>query len=80
MTVYDLMAITIADCPCCDAKIGEGCVNNSGKVSNCVHWQRKQAVQEWRKADHQGLYKKFRREIVERLELLKTPEYGMEGC
>jgi hypothetical protein len=80
VTVYDLMAITIADCETCGVEIGRKCINSNGRESQSVHWRRKLAVQEWRKADHKTLYLKFRREIVERLELLKTPEYGMEGC
>jgi hypothetical protein len=80
MNLYDAMAITIADCPFCGAKIGHDCINTNGRLTKSTHWKRKCAVQEWRKADHEALYRKFRKEVAARLELLKTPEYGFSGC
>ena len=80
MNAYDTMAIVIADCPTCNAPAGEECINNSGNRSRSTHWQRKQAVQEWRKADHQELYRQFRREVLDRIAMIGSPEYGMSGC
>lgn len=78
MTLYDIMAVVIADCDVCGAKAGDLCRQNSNKLTKCVHWQRKAAVQRWRKADHQELYRRFRREVLDSLQI--EPEYGLESC
>jgi hypothetical protein len=80
MNIYDAMAIVFGDCPACSAKTGEECMNRSGRRSSSTHWQRKAAVQEWRKADHQALYKEFRRAALEWLLRMEQPEYGLSGC
>lgn len=80
MNVYDMMAIVFGDCPACSAKACEECVNRSGRRSGSTHWQRKAAVQDWRKADHGKLYKQFRMEAIAHFERLHAPEYGLSGC
>lgn len=80
MTLYDLMAITVADCPHCHAKSGTKCANNSGKQSGSVHWQRKQAVQMWRKQGNEQLYKLWRRDCIETIKRINEPEYGTSCC
>jgi len=80
VNVYDMMAIVFGDCPACSAKAGEECMNRRGRRSSGTHWQRKAAVQDWRRADHQKLYKQFRSEAIAQFERRQTPEYGLSGC
>jgi hypothetical protein len=80
VNIYDAMAIVFGDCPACEAKAGEECMNRSGRRSGGTHWQRKAAVQEWRKADHQKLYQQFRLSAIEWLGRKEQPEYGLSGC
>lgn len=80
MNIYDMMAIVFGPCHC-GAKAGEECMNRFGRRSGSTHWQRKAAVQEWRRADHQGLYKQFRLEALRMVELREVPqEYGLSEC
>lgn len=80
MNAYDMMAIVFGPCPHCSATAGEECVNQSGRHSRSTHWRRKLAVQEWKKADHQKLYREFRRAAIEILDRKQKPEYGLSGC
>ena len=79
-TIYDLMAVVMFACPHCHAPEGEQCHNTRGRRSWGCHWQRRDAVQQWRKADHQELYKRFRDECLRRLDVMRTPEHGTGGC
>jgi hypothetical protein len=69
-SVYDIAAVKVVGCPHCNQPVGRLCLNNSGRETNCCHFRRKEALQQWRK---QGNDDKYRM-------LIKGEEYGSSEC
>jgi len=73
-SVYDIMAVRVADCETCGAQVGHRCRNSNRRESMGTHWRRKDAVQRWKNNGHRKEYK----DMMAALKL--GPEYGLSGC